>query len=406
MQERFSSGNYTASGSLSFMKDWRTVLTNPDLQIAMESPTGAKEAHDFGYTLRTRYPQLYNEGNDFYVWSNNYTRVLQTAQMFVQGYLGFTSSTYGKVVSVTSKGYTGNIGNSLGPSDQCPNFDDDEGGDYATEWASVYIPPIKERLESLIEGNFTFEDNDISQIPYLCGFESQITGQLSPWCGVFTDEELQQYEYANSLRYYYGVGPGTELEQTMMLPYLNALVGLLEQGPGINGTAADGASFTLPGLLATFLNDGQLNELVASSGVFDDEPALSGSEMNPDRLYVASHFTTMRGTIAFERLNCLSSSSPGNSSSAANNATYVRIMLNDAVYTLPSCQDGPGGSCLLSDYASYVSDKLAAAGDWVTNCNVTVPDAPTTVQGASFYTDLTSPWLRELNPGNVVLSNV
>lgn len=407
MQERFSSGNYTPSGSLSFMKDWRTVLTNPDLQIAMESPTGAKEAHDFGYTLRTRYPQLYNEGDDFYVWSNNYTRVLQTAQMFAQGYLGFTSSTYGKVVSVTSKGYAGNIGNSLAPSDQCPNFDDDEGGDYATEWASVYIPPIKERLESLIEGNFTFEDNDISQIPYLCGFESQITGRLSPWCGVFTDDELQQYEYANSLRYYYGVGPGTELEQTMMLPYLNALVGLLEQGPGINGTAADGASFTLPGLLATFLNDGQLNELIASSGVFDDEPALSGSEMNPDRLYVASHFTTMRGTIAFERLNCLADGSPGNSSAAAaNNAMYIRIMLNDAVYTLPSCQDGPGGSCLLSDYASYVSDKLAAAGDWVANCNVTVPDAPTTVQGASFYTDLTSPWLRELNPGNVVLSNV
>lgn len=406
MQERFSSGNYTPSGSLSFMKDWRTVLTNPALQIAMESPTGAKEAQDLGYTLRTRYPQLYNECDDFYVWSNNYTRVLQTAQMFVQGYLGFTSSTYGKVVSVTSKGYTGNIGNSLGPSDQCPNFDDDEGGDYAAEWAGVYIPPIKERLQGLIDGNFTFEDNDISQIPYLCGFESQITGRLSPWCGVFTDEELQQYEYANDLRYYYGVGPGTELEQTVMLPYLNALVGLLEQGPGINGTARDGGSFTLPSLLATFLNDGQLNELVASSGVFDDEPTLSGSEMNPDRLFVASHYTTMRGTIAFERLNCLADGSSFTGNNTSSNATYVRIRLNDAVYTLPSCRDGPGGSCLLSDYAQYVSEKLEAAGSFVDNCNVTVPDAPTTVQGASFYTDLTSPWLRELNPGNVVLSNV
>lgn len=402
MQERFSSGNYTPSGSLSFMKDWRTVLTNVDLQIAMESPTGAKEAHDLGYTLRTRYPQLYNEGDDFYVWSNNYTRVLQTAQMFVQGYLGFTSSTYGKVVSVTSKGYAGNIGNSLGPSDQCPNFNDNSGGDYATEWADVYIPPIKERLESLIEGNFTFEDNDISQIPYLCGFESQITGRLSPWCGVFTDDELQQYEYANDLRYYYGLGPGTDLEQTMMLPYLNALVGLLEQGPGTNGTANDGGSFTLPGLLATFINDGQLVELVTASGVFDGEAALSGSEMDPDRLFVASRFTTMRGTIAFERLSC---ASPGNSSSASANATYVRVRLNDAVYPLPSCRDGPGQSCLLSDYARYVSDKLAAAGDWAANCNVTTPDAPTPVQGASFYTDLTSPWLQELNPGNVVLSN-
>ncbi|ROV87494.1 hypothetical protein VMCG_10507 [Cytospora schulzeri] len=414
MQERFSSGDYTPTGSIAFVKDWRTVLTDPDLQIAMESPTGAKEAHDLGYTLRTRYPQLYNEGDNFYVWANNYTRVIQTAQMFVQGYLGFTSSTYGSVVSVTSTGYTENIGNSLSPSDQCPNFSDSSGGDYATEWADVYIPPIKERLEAMIQGNFTFTDNDISQIPYLCGFESQITGRLSPWCGVFTDYELQQYEYANDIRYYYGLGPGTDLEKTMMMPYLNALVGLLEQGPGINGTAADGSNFTLPSLLTTFLNDGQLAELVTASGVFDDEPVFSGTEMNPDRLFVASHFVTMRGTIAFERLNCVANNASSSQAhllrrhenTTSTNATYVRIKLNDAVYTLPSCKDGPGQSCLLSDYVKYVADKYAAEGNWVTNCNVTAADAPTVVQGASFYTDLTSPWLQQLNPGNVILSNV
>lgn len=250
---------------------------------------------------------------------------------------------------------------------------------------------------------------------YDTGFESQITGQLSPWCSVFTDHELQQYEYANDIRYYYGLGPGTDLEQKMMTPYLNALVGLLEKGPGINGTAADGSTFRLPSLLTTFLNDGQLAELVTASGVFDDEPVFSGTELNPDRLFIASHFVTMRGTIAFERLNCLASNATSqslltrryeDSKTTPANATYVRIRLNDAVYTLPSCNDGPGGSCLLSDYVKYVSDKYAAEGDWVTNCNVTAADAPTVVQGASFYTDLTSPWLRELNPGNVILSNV
>lgn len=175
MQNRFSSGNYTATGSLAFMKEWRTVLTNVGLQMSMESPTGAKEAHDLGYTLRTRYPQLYNEGDNFLVWANNYTRVIQTAKMFVQGFLGFTTAEYGSVVSVTSTGYTSNIGNSLAPSDQCPNFSDSSGGDYATEWAATYIPPIKERLEAMIEGNFTFEDNDISQMPYLCGFVRTIS---------------------------------------------------------------------------------------------------------------------------------------------------------------------------------------------------------------------------------------
>lgn len=412
MQQRFSSGNYTPTGVLSFMKDWQTVLTNEDLQIAMVSPTGAKEAHDLGYMLRTRYPQLYNEGDDFMVWANNYTRVLQTAKMFVQGFLGFTAAEYGSVVSVTSKGYTDNIGNSLAPSDQCPLFADNSGGDYATEWADVYIPPIKERLEALIEGNLTFEDTDISSMPYLCGFESQITGRLSPWCDVFTDSELQQYEYAQDIRYWWGLGPGSDLEQTMMMPYLNALVGLLQQGPGINGTAADGSSFTLPDLLVTFLNDGQLVELISAAGVFDNETDLSGTEMNEDRLFITSHFVTMRGTIAFERLNCIAeggnstglAGSPQrrlaatNTTSSATNATYVRIKLNDAVYTLPSCQDGPGKSCLLSDYAKYISDKYASEGNWVENCNVTTAGAPTTVQGASFYTDLTSPWLQALPP--------
>lgn len=122
MQTRFSTGNYTPSGVLSFMKDWQTVLTNTTLQMSMESPTGAKEAQDLGYTLRTRYPQLYTEGDWFPVWANNYTRVLQTAKFFVQGYLGFTAAEYGNVISVTSTGYTGAIGNSLSPSDTCPNF--------------------------------------------------------------------------------------------------------------------------------------------------------------------------------------------------------------------------------------------------------------------------------------------
>ncbi|PSR83363.1 histidine acid phosphatase [Coniella lustricola] len=423
MQERFSASDYTPTGVLSFMKEWQAGLSNYDLQISMESPTGAKEAHDLGYQLRTRYPQLYNEGDDFIVWANNYTRVLQTAKFFVQGYLGFTAAEFGSVVSVTSTGYTGSIGDSLSPSDQCPNFYDSSGGDYATEWADVYLPPIQERLQALIKGNFTFETNDISQMPYICGFQSQMFGTLSPWCNVFTDYELQQYEYAQDIRYYYGLGPGTVLEQTMMMPYLNSLVGLLNQGPGINGTAANGSTFAVPNLLVTFINDGQLVELITASGVFDNETALSGTEMTKNRHFIASHFVSMRGTISWERLNCrvedgsgsstnstitgrsASHSSPVLQSRYANsttgsstNETYIRIKLNDAVYPLPFCMDGPGKSCLLSEYVDYISSKYEAQGNWTENCNVTTPGAPTTVAGASFYTDLSSPWLQELPP--------
>lgn len=383
------------------------------------------------------------------VWANNYTRVLQTAKTFIQGYLGFNAAANGSVISVTSKGFSEAIGDSLAPSDMCPNFVDASGGTNKTTWDSLYIPPIQERLQALITGNLTLTATDIDQIPYLCGFESHITGKLSPWCDVFTDAELKQYEYSNDLRYYYGIGPGTDLPKKMMTPYLNALVDLFSQGPNITGIQADGSSFQLPKLLMSFLNDGQLTELVTASGVFDEQAPLSATEKDDNRLWIGSHYVSMRGTIAFERLNCIVSSGgePGNSttsrgsatypnatasasssvkacggkarltqSSAApivtvaprfaplyrrqetTNATYVRIRLNDAVYPIPSCKSGPGSSCLLSDYAAYVQKKYEAEGDWLVNCNVTDEAAPTKVKGASFFTDLSSPWLQSVPP--------
>jgi acid phosphatase len=268
---------------------------------------------------------------------------------------------------------------------------DSSGGNYSTQWQNVFVPPIQARLPALISGNLTLTADDITQMPYLCGFESQITGRLSPWCSVFTDAELRQYEYSNDLRYYYGMGPGTGLESTMMLPFLSALVDLLQQGPNINGTGSNGQPFALPMLLMSFLNDGQITELVTATGVFDGQAPLSGTQMDDSRLFVASHFVTMRGTVAVERMNCALSACSGN-------GTFVRILLNDAVYPLPSCHNGPGGSCSLKRYAAYVQNKYNATGNWARNCNVTTPGAPTVVQGASFFTDLTSPWIKEIPP--------
>ncbi|KAK6211346.1 histidine acid phosphatase [Colletotrichum tabaci] len=357
MQKRFQDANYTASGSLSFLSKWQPALTNPSSQISNLSPTGYKEAFDLGYTMRTRYPELYTEGDDFMVWANNYSRVLQTAKLFVRGFLGTNATLFGDVISVTSRGFPGGIGDSLAPSDMCPAFKDTEGGDSVTKWNNVYIPPIQARLQALIKGNLTLTQNDVSQIPYLCGYESQITGRLSPWCDIFSDDEFLQYEYFQDLRYYYGVGPGTDIPKTMMTPYLNALMGIFDKGPSVTGKREDGSSFNLPKLIMSFLNDGQLNQLVAASGVFDEQQPLSSTEKDDDRLFVSSRYTTMRGTIAFERLNCV----------VTGNETFA-------------------------------STPRRFQGNWINNCNVTTPGAPTEVKGASFYTDLSSPWLSHVAP--------
>jgi hypothetical protein len=356
--------------------------------------------------------------------------VLQTASNFLHGFLGPNATVLGRLVSVTSKGLASAIGDSLAPSDMCPNFKDASGGTNKSTWDAIWQPQVQKRLQALIQGNLTLTLSDVNLMPYLCGFESQITGRLSPFCDVFTDEELKMYEYSNDLRYYYGIGPGTDLPRKMMTPFLNALVGLLQQGPGTKGVGADGStSFALPKLLMAFLNDGQLTELVTASGVFDAQQPLSATEMDDDRLWHGSRFVTMRGTIAFERLNCLvptNSTGPGSNATTTSsvptststrrpcrprptsvaarsyggmkNETFVRIRLNDQVYPVPGCRSGPGSSCPLESYAKFIQDKYASEGNWVQNCNVTEAGAPTTVKGASFFTNLAQPHLRVIPP--------
>ena len=80
------------------------------------------------------------------------------------------------------------------------------------------------------------------------------------------------------------------------------------------------------------------------------------------------------------------------------NQTYIRILLNDVVYPLRNCQNGPGHSCLLSQYAGFIHEKNIAAGEFKDYCNFTTANAPTNINGARFFTDMTLDYLTFLKP--------
>ncbi|KAH7251306.1 histidine phosphatase superfamily [Fusarium tricinctum] len=389
MARRFKESKYTATGPLSFIRTWDTPLSNPNIQIAQLSKTGYKELFDMGYTMRTRYPDLYNEGEDFVVWANNYTRVLQTAQLFLHGFLG-TNSTLGTVVSVTGKGMPAHLGDTLAPSDMCPTFVDDSGKQ-TDAWRARWLPAYIERLSKYVKGDLDLEDSQWNDFPYICGFESQITGRLSPFCETFTQKELDQYEYQQDLRYYYGVGPGAKVASKMMVPFLESLVQRFIVGPEATGTDFDGKPFKLPKLLMSFLNDGQLNQLAAATGVFDKEKPLPLDRIPKDRLWRSSNISPMRGTIAFERLNC--GAKKGQSSKQ-----FVRILINDIVFPVPSCKDGPGKSCSLPKYHKFLKERLGKDGNFAKLCNATDPATPSKVLGASFFTNLAQSHLKPVKP--------
>lgn len=358
-----------------------------------------------GVDYRWKYPSLYSENEPFVMWANKYQefgpRVVDSGRLFARGYLGPNATSVGQVY-VVNQTDPRSIANSLAPSDLCANYADDPAGN-TTTWASIYLPPIAARINSLLSG-LNFTESDITSFPYLCGFETQITGSRSPWCSVWTESEIAQYEYAQDLRYYYGTGPGTALESNLMLPFLTAILQRFADGP--NATYASGgpdnnSSFTPNPLIATFANDGQISQLAAATGVFDGHPQLPITHVLANRTYRATNVNPMRGTVSFERLTC-TSSSPGaysNSSAGGEEQQHVRVKFNDAVYPVAACQSGPGRSCPLAEYRALVDAKSAAFGDWQERCGNEESDrVPVEEARTTFLWDLGLGWLRAVRP--------
>ncbi|KAL9616979.1 MAG: hypothetical protein Q9160_008206 [Pyrenula sp. 1 TL-2023] len=300
------------------------------------------------------------------------------------------------------------IANSLAPSDSCPAYKDNSGAGYVDIWDDIYLPPVTERLNSYIQGDLNLTAADISNFPYLCGFESQITRHVSPFCAIFTKEETRQYEYRQDLRYWYGTGPGSFRNASVMLPVIQGVVDILLSGPETPVKEVnDNTTGMLGPLVVAFTQDNQINQMASSLGVFDEQPPLVADAINDTRvserlvamlhtdalansqIYVSSRIDPMRGTVTFERLSC-------------SGDLYLRILLNDAVYPVPACSSGPGSSCPLQKYNDQVLARKweEAGGSFASLCRLEEGNNVTTSEtgGVTFFTDLTLPAIRTVRP--------
>lgn len=104
-------------------------------------------------------------------------------------------------------------------------------------------------------------------------------------------------------------------------------------------------------------NSNQLNELATAIGVFDTTGPLPPNKIQSNRRFISSHINPMAGRIAFERMTCTSQFKSG---------VYIRIRVNDAVYPLLECQNGPGKMCPLTEFGQIVKAKVDKAGDFMT----------------------------------------
>lgn len=67
------------------------------------------------------------------------------------------------------------------------------------EWGKMYLPPITDRLNGMVAG-VGFKDEDTHGALFACAYDLAAHGpDYSPWCDVFTAEELADFEYECNL---------------------------------------------------------------------------------------------------------------------------------------------------------------------------------------------------------------
>jgi len=78
----------------------------------------------------------------------------------------------------------------------------------------------------------------------------------------------------------------------------------------------------------------------------------------------------------------------------------MRIKLDEQVYPVAHCQQGPGRSCPLQHYRSIIANKTAAFGDFETACGIAANSSvvPVGEDRTTFLEDLGVPWEYVVRP--------
>lgn len=360
-------GNF--SGSLEFLNTYVYFGDNGNSsQYALETTNnnsvgpfaGLDDAHRHGIKFREKYGTLYNGSAVLPVFTSNSNRVYHTSVAFTQGFLNqsldaqLTSSQahFNVIKEDESSG-----ANSLTPADSCTKYDKDVNNDKLAKYNDDYLKTILDRFqkESPSVDLSHIKKDDINELFGLCAYEINVRG-LSPWCSLFNNDEFLYNGYGNDLSHYYSTGPGNPLSAPIGSVLLNASLELLNKESSNK-------------VWLSFTHDSDIDNFLSALGLLMPTEDLSIDKIDFARTYVHGKLVPQGARIYLERF-------------LKDGESYVRYLVNESVAPLSDCYSGPGFSCPLSDFNSYITDRLSKY-NYTQQCDVDskVP------QELSFYWD-------------------
>jgi len=364
INEKFKGYNGTFKGELSFLNNYTYFVEDKDNYEKETTPSnsegpfsGADNALRHGTTFRSKYNEIYNPDKPLPVFAANYDRVALTAQYFARGFLGqdYDESNV-EYVLIDEDGELG--ANSLTPRYGCKKFESDPHTDYVDGFSDQYLKDALTRFQKS-NPNLDLDTDDVNSLFDWCAYELNVKG-YSPFCNLFSNTEFIKNSYSLDLENYYSNGPGNNMTRTIGAPLIRASLALLKDNE------------TEHKIFLSFSHDTDLEitlEALGLLGIADGEQ-LPNDHIPFPHTYVHSTIVPQGARIYTEKIKC-------------DGEIYVRYVLNDAVYPLPTCSDGPGFSCKLTDFENYVNDRLDNL-DYATQCGA--EDIPNNV---TFYWDYT-----------------
>ncbi|EXJ66940.1 uncharacterized protein A1O5_10135 [Cladophialophora psammophila CBS 110553] len=352
---------FQVSGELAFLSDWTYKLG-----AELLTPFGRSQNFLLGVAYRQLYGELLNnftaQGALPVFRTESQDRMVKTAENFAAGFFGVPE--YLNQVNIEILVENPGVNNSGAPYEVCNNSNIASRGSIGTTVANKFannaFNSTLARLNSQISGNLTFTPTDAIAMLQLCSYETDALG-YSAFCGLFTQQDFQNYEYYYDLSFYYNNGPGSPVAAAQGKGYLEEFVARFTQ--------------TYPAALSA------LNE------TFDDTPTYF--PLNQSIYADATHEVVVLDTLTAFNLTALfngpalnTSTNQGRNNFVASKlvpfATHfttqvlecpilipskqIRFIVNDAVVPVsdshPGCPVDPNGLCPFDTMVNVLKQRI------------------------------------------------
>ena len=208
-------------------------------------------------------------------------------------------------------------------------------------------------LEEVLGVEVTLEEADLMYL--MCNFDlAWEPAKPSPWCRVFTDQQLQLMEYREDLEYFWIDGPGFDINGGQACVLLSDAIKTFQNISA--GQHQSSGSFY-------FTHSGTLLKLLAFLNVFKDEEQMTSTNYHrmEGRKWKTSHIGPFGGNIALVLQQC-------------GEDYRIGLFVNEVLTSVPGCD---GAWCSLDRFIALYPqsdqcdfDQMCAKPDDVEIINV------------------------------------